>query len=116
LADDEAVLRMLISDTLEDEGYELDTACDGEEAINKIKANHYDLVILDNMMPKFTGCEVIEQVRRMPDKGQLKILMLTAKSQQSERERVAQAGANAFMSKPFSPLDLARKIGDMLNG
>lgn len=115
LAEDEAVLRMLITDTLEDEGYELDTACDGEEAIDKIKAGSYDLVILDNMMPKCTGSDVIAVVRQMPDKRQIKILMLTAKSQQAERDKIKLAGADAFMPKPFSPLDLVRKIGDMLH-
>ncbi len=116
VAEDESALRMLLSDTLEDEGYEVDLACDGEEAIEKIAAGAYDLVVLDNMMPKYTGCEVIEKVRRMPEGHSVKILMLTAKSQQTERDRVIHAGSDDFMSKPFSPLALVRKIGDMLDG
>ncbi|MFC4601115.1 response regulator transcription factor [Cohnella hongkongensis] len=115
VAEDESALRMLLADTLEDEGYEVDLACDGEEAFEKIAAGSYDLVVLDNMMPRLTGYEVIEKVRRQPEGRRVKILMLTAKSQQAERDRMLLAGADDFMSKPFSPLALARKIGDMLD-
>ncbi|PRX72053.1 response regulator receiver domain-containing protein [Cohnella sp. SGD-V74] len=115
VAEDESALRMLLADTLEDEGYEVDLACDGEEALERIAEGSYDLVVLDNMMPKYTGYEVIEKARQLPDGKHLKILMLTAKSQQAERDRVLLAGANDFMSKPFSPLALVQKIGEMLD-
>lgn len=68
LAEDEEVLRMLVVDTLEDEGHDIDEACDGEEAIEMIKQNDYDLILLDYMMPIYTGLEVIQHVRNMPDK------------------------------------------------
>lgn len=114
LAEDEAVLRMLIGDTLEDEGHSLDVACDGEEALQKIERNHYDLIILDYMMPKRTGLDVLTQIKQMPDKKQIKVLILSAKSQHSEQEKMRAAGAHEFMPKPFSPLELARKVEDML--
>lgn len=114
LAEDEAVLRMLIGDTLEDEGHSLDVACDGEEALQKIERNHYDLIILDYMMPKVTGLDVLTQIKQMPDKKQIKVLILSAKSQHSEQEKMRAAGANEFMPKPFSPLELARKVEEML--
>lgn len=114
LAEDEPVLRMLVSDTLEDEGYEIEVACDGEEALDHIKSQDFDLVILDHMMPKLTGLEVITEVRALPQKRNLKILMLSAKSQYQEQEKVRLAGADAFMSKPFSPIELVRKVGEML--
>ncbi|MBN2981456.1 MULTISPECIES: response regulator [Cohnella] len=115
LAEDEAVLRMLICDTLEDDGHEIDVACDGEEALDKIRRSEYDLVILDYMMPKYSGLDVIRQVRQWPERKNVKILMLSAKSQNADRERTSAAGANDFMSKPFSPLELSRKIGEMLH-
>ncbi len=115
LAEDESALRMLLEDTLMDEGYELDIAVDGAEALEKIASNSYDLVILDYMMPKYTGLDVIIKVREMPDKQTLKILMLSAKSQQSEQDKVKLAGANGFMSKPFSPLELIDKVGEMIS-
>ncbi|RJP01834.1 response regulator [Exiguobacterium sp. RIT452] len=115
LAEDEDVLRMLVLDTLEDEGYTIDEATDGDEAYQKIMSEHYDLVLLDYMMPGMTGIEVIEKVRQHPDKQQLKIMMLTAKSQQSDRERAEEIGANYFFSKPFSPLELIDVVGGILS-
>lgn len=114
LAEDEEVLRMLVVDTLEDEGYEIDEACDGEEAYELIEQNDYDLVIIDYMMPRMTGLEVIEKVRQHPEKKDTKILMLSAKSQKVDQDRVLLAGADHFISKPFSPLYLVEKIGEIL--
>ncbi len=116
LAEDEAVLRMLIVDSLEDEGYEIDIACDGEEAFDRIKQHDYDLIVLDYMMPKLTGIEVIEQTRMLQGKQAVPIMMLSAKSQLSEQQKVLAAGADAFLSKPFSPLALIDKVKEMLNG
>ncbi|MGZ9584083.1 response regulator transcription factor [Paenibacillus marinisediminis] len=116
VAEDEAILRMLITDTLEDEGYLVTTASDGEEALRMIEANDYDLAVLDHMMPKMTGLEVISAVRASAEHNQLKMMMLSAKSQQSDREHALANGADEFMSKPFSPIELVRKVGVMLNG
>ncbi|HZG72339.1 MAG TPA: response regulator [Chondromyces sp.] len=114
LAEDEEVLRMLVVDTLEDEGYEIDEASDGEEAYELIQQNEYDLVILDYMMPQMTGLEVIEKIRQHPDKKDVKILMLSAKSQRMDQDRVLLAGADHFISKPFSPLHLLEKVGEIV--
>lgn len=112
LAEDEEVLRMLVVDTLEEE-YEVDEAADGTEAVQLFEENSYDLLVLDYMMPRLTGVEVIDFVRQK-DKG-VKILMLSAKSQQYEQEKVIEAGANYFMTKPFSPMELKDKIEDIIN-
>jgi DNA-binding response OmpR family regulator len=116
LAEDEPVLRMLILDTLEEEGHEIDVAFDGEEAFGKLTENGYDLVILDNMMPKLTGAEVIVKFRNMPERQSTRVLMLSAKNQKNERESVLAAGADDFMPKPFSPMELIAKIEEMLDG
>jgi DNA-binding response OmpR family regulator len=116
LAEDEDVIRMLIVDTLEDEDYQVDEAADGEEALTLFHKNHYDLVILDYMMPVYTGIEVIEKIRKGTSNNVVKILMLSAKSQKSEQEKILSTGANDFMAKPFSPIQLVEKVKAMLYG
>lgn len=115
LAEDEEVLRMLIVDTLEDEGYQIDEATDGKEALEKIDVTDYDLLILDYMMPQVTGIEVIESVRNNPNKKDVKILMLSAKNQQSDQTTILSVGADHFMSKPFSPMALLDKVEEIIH-
>ncbi|TRZ35916.1 response regulator [Niallia circulans] len=115
LAEDEDVLRMLIVDTLEDEDYTVDEAPDGEEALQLIEKHDYDLIILDYMMPIMTGLEVIQKVRANEAKKHLKIMMLSAKNQASEQNYILEVGADYFMAKPFSPLALLDKVGDILD-
>lgn len=115
LAEDEDVLRMLVVDSLEDEGYEIDEASDGMEALDYVKKYEYDLILMDYMMPGMTGLEVIKEIRQMPKKQQVKILMLSAKSQKSDQEQVLQEGADYFMAKPFSPLALVHRIEEILS-
>ncbi|KAB2336492.1 response regulator [Cytobacillus depressus] len=115
LAEDEEILRMLIFDTLEDEDYEIDEAADGQEALELFSQHHYDLVIIDYMMPVQTGLEVIEKIRAGANNQDVKILMLSAKSQQFEQDRVLTAGADYFMAKPFSPLQLLNKVEEILD-
>ncbi len=114
VAEDEQALRMLIGDVLEDEGYIVTLVANGKEALEHIQNNDYELVIVDYMMPEMTGLEVISQTRQLPDKQDLIMLMLSAKSQQSDQARVKDIGANYFMPKPFSPSGLAKKVGEIL--
>lgn len=111
VADDEDILRILIADTLEDD-FEIEEAEDGKEALEKIRATDYDLIILDYMMPYLTGLEVLEQVRN--DQNDTRVLMLTAKAQDADREQAIQKGANYFMSKPFSPMELLQLVEKIL--
>ncbi|TYS89211.1 response regulator transcription factor [Rossellomorea aquimaris] len=115
IAEDEEVLRMLMVDTLEDEGHELHEAADGQVAINQIMENDYDLILLDYMMPLFTGLEVIGKVRNIPEKSDVKIMMVSAKSQQSDKDLVLKSGADYFIAKPYSPLELVQRIEGILN-
>lgn len=115
IAEDEEVLRMLMVDTLEDEGHELDEAADGREAVDHIMENDYDLILLDYMMPLLTGLEVIERVRNSPKRSAVKIMMVSAKSQQSDKELVLKSGADYFIAKPYSPAELVQRIEDILN-
>lgn len=110
LADDEEILRMLIIDTLEHKDYHIDEAADGQEALQLFDIHTYDLVIVDFMMPGYSGLEVIEKIRNSSRQNDVKILMLSAKSQQFEQDRVLIAGADYFMAKPFSPISLLEKV------
>ncbi|WP_064093389.1 response regulator transcription factor [Rossellomorea aquimaris] len=114
LAEDEDVLRMLIVDTLEDEGFQIDEAADGEEAEELAKHSKYDLILLDYMMPGKTGLEVIVSIRENEMNKQTNVMMLTAKSQQSDQKAAMDAGANYFFTKPFSPMELAEKVREIV--
>ncbi len=111
IADDEEILRILIVDTLEDD-LEIAEAEDGKEALQKIRDNEYDLIVLDYMMPHLTGLEVLEQMRE--DQNTTKVLMLTAKAQDADREKAISKGADYFMSKPFSPMELLTLVENIL--
>jgi len=116
VAEDEEILRMLIADTLEEGDFEVDEAEDGEEALKLLEKEQYDLVILDYMMPVLTGLDVIRKIRSGSNQNSdVKILMLSAKSQQNEQEEVLKAGADYFMVKPFSPLHLFEKVGEIVD-
>jgi CheY-like chemotaxis protein len=114
VADDEEVLRMLITDTLEDEGHHIDSAVDGRDALQKLQTAVYDLVILDNMMPGMTGIEVAHALSE-GWKQQHPIIMLTAKTQQSDIEETKKAGIPYYMAKPFSPAQLVLLVEDILD-
>jgi DNA-binding response OmpR family regulator len=77
--------------------------------------NEYDLLILDYMMPGYSGMEVIKKVRAGLVNSEVKILMLSAKSQKNEQEMILSVGANEFMPKPFSPLQLIEKVKAILD-
>lgn len=115
LAEDEEVLRMLIVDTFEDEDYVIDVAADGEEAFDYLQMNGYDLVILDYMMPVYTGLEIVEKIRSGETMEQTKILILSAKNQAYEQKQILDSGADYFMAKPFSPLKLVELVEDIFN-
>lgn len=112
VADDEDILRMLIVDTLEDD-FEITEAEDGREALNSIRSGTYDLIVLDYMMPYLTGMEVLEQIRK--DGVQTPVMMLTAKAQEADRELAMSYGADYFMAKPFSPIELLSLIESILD-
>ncbi len=109
IVDDEQHIRLLIEQTLEellDEGVELYTASDGDEALAAIEAQSPDLVFLDVMMPKRNGLEVARAVRDELGKADTHIVLLTAKGQAVDREAGLAAGANRYLTKPFDPDEL----------
>ena len=109
IVDDEQHIRLLIEQTLEellDEGVELYTASDGDEALAAIEAQSPDLVFLDVMMPRRNGLEVARAVRDELGRADTHIVLLTAKGQAVDREAGLAAGANRYLTKPFDPDEL----------
>ena len=106
IVDDEPHLRMLIQQTLEeleDDGVELLTATNGEEALETIRAEQPDLVLLDVMMPKQNGFDVCHVVKKELGWSHVRIILLTAKGQEFDRNRGIEVGADLYMTKPFDP-------------
>ena len=96
------------------EGYEVLLANDGDEAIQRIRADQPDLVLLDVMMPKKSGFEVCQEVKADPALAAVRILMLTAKGRDTEVAKGLALGADAYMTKPFSTRELVDKVRSLL--
>jgi two-component system alkaline phosphatase synthesis response regulator PhoP len=106
IVDDEAHIRMLIEQTLEDledEGVELLFAENGKQALELIKKEEPNLVFLDVMMPKMNGMEVCYKVKKELHLSQVYIILLTAKGQEVDRQKGLDMGADRYMTKPFDP-------------
>jgi DNA-binding response OmpR family regulator len=113
VVDDEPFICRSLTFVLRKDNYRVFEARNGEEALAAIREHKPDLVFLDVMMPKMNGFQVTEQVRADSALDAVKIILLTAKGQECDREVGKTAGANDYMTKPFSPtkiLDRAREI------
>lgn len=116
IADDERSLRLLVRATLESSEIEVVEAEDGEEALRLVQSQRLDLVLLDVQMPDLSGFDVCQQIKSDPGMARLPVIMLTAQSHAAARERGIQAGADEYLTKPFSPLQLLTLVESLLNG
>jgi DNA-binding response OmpR family regulator len=116
VCDNEEVLRALVRATLDQGGYDLVEARDGDEALELSRSILPDLILLDMMMPGRTGLEVLTELRREPELAATPVVMLTARTQEADRAAATEAGADRFLPKPFSPLELAATVDELLNG
>jgi DNA-binding response OmpR family regulator len=114
IADDEPNIVISLEFMMKREGFEVLVARNGTEALDAIRRERPRLVLLDAMMPGMTGFEVCEAVRAEPDLRDIRILMLTAKGRETDVARGVGAGADAYVTKPFSTRDLVQKVRDML--
>lgn len=117
IVDDEAHIRMLIQQTLEeleDEGVDLVTATNGEEALAAIESAKPNLVFLDVMMPKISGFDVCQRAKHDLGLTSTYIVLLTAKGQEFDRQKGYESGANLYMTKPFDPDALLAKAREVL--
>ena len=107
IVDDEPSIIKGLNYSLVQDGYEVDTALDGEEALEKAKNGTYDLIILDLMLPKISGMEVCREVRGF---SQVPIIMLTAKSDDIDKILGLEYGADDYITKPFNILEVKARI------
>ncbi len=107
VVDDEKLIVKGVRFSLEQDGMEVDCAYDGEEALEKIQNNEYDIVLLDIMLPKLDGFQVCQQVREFSD---VPILMLTAKGDDMDKILGLEYGADDYITKPFNILEVKARI------
>jgi len=114
LVDDDHATLKYVGLILENEGYRVVVAHDGEEALLKVRESRPDLVLLDIIMPRKNGYQVCRTIKEDETLRTLPVLMLSAKSQPSDRFWAKRVGADGFVAKPFDPADLLREIHALL--
>ena len=107
VVDDEKLIVKGIRFNLEQDGMEVDCAYDGEEAVEKAKEKHYDIILLDLMLPKMDGLEVCQQIREFSN---VPIVMLTAKGEDMDKILGLEYGADDYITKPFNILEVKARI------
>ena len=111
VVDDEHLLVKGIKFNLENEGYEVETGSDGEEAVEKARTGRFDLIILDLMMPKIDGLQACMKIREF---STVPVIMLTAKSEDADKIMGFECGADDYITKPFNILELKARVRALL--
>jgi len=110
IADDEPNIVMSLEFVLQEEGYRVRVACDGQEALDALEAEVPDLVLLDVMLPKISGFDVCQRIRDNPSWRALRVVMLSAKGREIEVHKGLALGADAYVTKPFAIKDLLAEV------
>ena len=116
IADDDPTIIKLLQVNLEMEGYDVVTACDGQDAVEKAEQRHPDLIILDIMMPRLDGWAAREQLATTPGLADTPVIFLSARAQQADLRRGYEAGVAEYVTKPFDPTTLLDVISQVLDG
>ena len=111
VVDDEEKIRNVIREYAEFEGYEIDEACDGMEAVVKCKNNDYDIIIMDIMMPKLDGFSSIKEIRKTKN---IPVIMLSARGEEYDKLFGFELGIDDYVVKPFSPKELMARINAVI--
>ena len=114
IVDDAPNIVLSLEFLMKKEGYEVYSVSNGEEAMEAIAAKTPDLILLDVMMPRKDGYEVCQELRTNQDWNNIKIIMLTAKGRDVEREKGLALGADDYVTKPFATQELVRKVKTLL--
>ncbi|HDH86953.1 MAG: two-component system response regulator [Deltaproteobacteria bacterium] len=115
IVDDQPEVRELVEVTLKTGDYQILKAKSGEDAVEIAKTEKLDLIIMDIMMPGgIDGLEATRILKNEPETRDIPVIMLTAKGQESDREKGLEVGADDYFTKPFSPLELIKKVEEIL--
>jgi CheY-like chemotaxis protein len=114
IADDESSMRLLVHATIESDDYRVIEACDGVEAWALIQKHRPSLVLLDVQMPGQNGLEVLRLIKADPSLTETRVILLTARAQEADIEAGLIGGADFYLTKPFSPLDLLTRVDEAL--
>jgi len=117
IADDEPSLRLLVNATIQSDEYDVVEATDGDEAWRLLRERKPCVALLDVQMPGMTGLDLAQAIRRDPELAKTFVVLLTSKAQQADIQAGLAAGADRYLTKPFSPLELLslveRAVGDV---
>ncbi|MBL8250522.1 MAG: response regulator [Candidatus Competibacter sp.] len=114
VVDDEPNIVLSLEFLMKQAGFQVRTASDGEAALTAIAAETPDLVLLDVMMPRKNGYEVCQAIRANPDWKAVRIIMLTAKGREVEREKGLALGADDYITKPFATQEVVERVRELL--
>jgi DNA-binding response OmpR family regulator len=113
VVDDDEVIRQLIAVNLTLEGFEVETAVDGRDCLDKAAEISPDVITLDVMMPRLDGWETAVQLRRDPKTSHIKVVLISARAQEDDRARGERVGADAYLTKPFDPGEMIRVVREL---
>jgi len=113
VVDDDEVIRRLIAVNLQLEGFDVETAVDGQDCLARVTDIDPDVITLDVMMPRLDGWETAVQLRKSPETAHIKVVLITARAQEDDKTRGTHVGADAYLTKPFDPNEMIRVVREL---
>ncbi|MER7363236.1 response regulator transcription factor [Nonomuraea wenchangensis] len=113
VVDDDEVIRQLIAVNLNLEGFEVETATDGQDCLDRVRDIKPDVITLDVMMPHLDGWSTAERLRTEPDTSHIRVVLVTARAQDDDRRRGLGIGVDAYLTKPFDPAELIEVVREL---
>ncbi|MFF3667711.1 MULTISPECIES: response regulator transcription factor [Microtetraspora] len=116
VVDDDEVIRQLIAVNLTLEGFEVETAYDGQDCLDRVHEVDPDIITLDVMMPRLDGWETATRLRTDQSTSHIKVVLITARAQEDDKRRGLGIGVDAYLTKPFDPAELIDVVRDLADG
>ena len=113
IVDDDEVIRRLIAVNLQLEGFDVETAVDGQDCLDKVGSVGPQVITLDVMMPRLDGWETAVRLRKSPETAHIKVVLITARAQEDDKNRGTHVGADAYLTKPFDPNEMIRVVREL---